>query len=560
MHIDGRSITSNSVIQSDVCIVGAGTAGVTLARELVGQNFKVTLLESGDLNPAQETQRLCDGKNVGYPYFPLETARARYFGGSSNRWHIKLGDNNLGARIRPLDEIDFEKREWVPYSGWPFTKSDLDPYYERAEAICQTGEFTYQVDKWEDKEKTPCLPLIEERLRTIIFKFGSRDPFVRDCSEEISKAENISVFLNSNVVDIETGDTGNSVSRLRVATLAGNIYYVSAKLFVLATGGIETPRLLLQSNKKFPAGIGNKNDLVGRFFMEHLHFWSGMFVPVSSDIFKYTRLYAKAHRVNNVPIMAKLALSEQVLRTEKLLNSSIQLLPRVILEHALPLFTSPTKSSEGIRSLKKIMSDFRHARIPENAGRLMCNVFNDIGGIGRASGRLIRHKSYALANRKRLKLFLFAHMTEQAPNPDSRIILSSETDSLGQPKIKLDWKISEFDKQSTIRTQEIVQEELRRAGLGRSYVLMNKNSFSRRGFNGGWHHMGTTRMNSDTRQGVVDADSRVHEISNLYIAGPSVFPTGGQANPVLTIVALTVRLADHIKEKIVSSVNNYQGY
>ena len=557
MHIDGRSITSNSVIGCDVCIVGAGTAGVTLARELAAQNFKVALIESGDHKPSQETQRLCDGENVGYPYFPLETARARYFGGSSNRWHIKLGDNNLGARIRPLDEVDFEKRAWIPYSGWPFPKSDLDPYYERAEAICQTGEFNYQVDKWQDKGKTPCLPLFDDRLRTVIFKFGSRDPFVRDCVEETSKAENISVFLNSNVVDIETEDTGYSVSRLRVATLVGNTYYVAAKIFVLATGGIETPRLLLQSNKKFPTGIGNKNDLVGRFFMEHLHFWSGMFLPASNDIFKYTRLYSKVHKVNNVPVMAKLALSEQALRTEKLLNSSIQLLPRVILEHALPIGTSSAKFSEATCSLKKILSSIRHAQVPNNAGKLISNVFSGMGDIGRGAGRLIKYKSKTLVNRKRLKLFLFAHMTEQAPNPDSRITLSSETDKLGQPKIKLDWQISEFDKQSTIRTQEIVQEELRKAGLGRSYISMNKNSFSQRGFNGGWHHMGTTRMNSDPKQGVVDGDGKVHGISNLYIAGPSVFPTGGQANPVLTVVALTIRLADHIKEKIVSSDNDF---
>jgi choline dehydrogenase-like flavoprotein len=142
--------------------------------------------------------------------------------------------------------------------------------------------------------------------------------------------------------------------------------------------------------------------------------------------------------------------------------------------------------------------------------------------------------------------FKLNHMTEQVPNPDSRIRLSGEKDRLGRNRIQLDWRLSGIDVRSIIRSQEIIDEQLRKAGLGQLQITMQDES-NTQGVQGGWHHMGTTRMHADPKQGVVDTDCRVHGISNLYIAGPSVFPTCGYANPVLTIVALSIRLADKIK-------------
>ena len=178
--IDARSIPRDETIETDVCIVGAGTAGIILARELIGEKFRVCLLESGGIKPDRETQSLCQGDNIGYPYFPLYTARARYFGGTSNRWHIHLSNDCLAARMRPLDEIDFEERKWLPYSGWPFKKSELQPFYERAESICRITPSTYQVSNWAHPRKTPPIYFQNDRVETVIVKFACSDHFVRD--------------------------------------------------------------------------------------------------------------------------------------------------------------------------------------------------------------------------------------------------------------------------------------------------------------------------------------------------------------------------------------------
>jgi len=546
MIFDARSLPENETIETDVCIVGAGTAGITLAREFIGQEFRVCLLESGGLEPDKETQALCWGENIGHPYYPLDTARARYFGGSSNRWHVALGDNCLGARMRPLDEIDFEERDWLPYSGWPFGKSHLDPFYKRAKSISKIEPFTYDVADWEDPEKRPRLRFIGDRVKTVIFKFGSRDPFIRDYPQEVKHTANITTYLYANVVEIDTDETAKIVTRLRVACLHGNSFWLSAKVFILATGGIEVPRLLLLSTKRQSSGLGNQNDLVGRFFMEHLHWWSGYYFPSNSEIFKFTGLYNNIHAVNKVPIIGKLALSEDVLRREKLLNYSVQLLPRVVLKTSLYQVFYPSTPSKGVASCKKLLSAICRGGIPDDFGEHVRNVISGIDDIAMAPYRRFRRKVIKRFNRKRVKVFRLAHMTEQAPNPNSRVTLGPERDSLGQRRIKLDWQLSPIDILSSIRAQEIIDEELRRAALGRLYIQM-KDETPPPHLNGGWHHMGTTRMHVDPKKGVVDENCRVHGTSNLFVAGPSVFPTGGYANPALTVVALTVRLGDHIK-------------
>ncbi len=549
MIVDARSIPENTTIETDLCIVGAGTAGITLAREFIGHEPRVCLLESGGLEPDQETQGLYWGENVGQPYFPLDTARARYFGGSSNRWIIAIGDNCVGARMRPLDEIDFEERDWVPYSGWPFSKSHLDPFYESAQSICKIEPFSYEVEDWEDPEKAARLPFTGNRVKTIIFKFGSRDPFTINYPEEITRADNIFTYLHANVVEIETNETAKTVTRLRVACLHGNSFWLSAKLFILAAGGIETPRLLLLSNKVQSSGLGNQNDLVGRFFIEHLHFWSGVYVPSNPEVFKSTGLYNSIHRVNGVPIIGKLALTDKVLRREKMVNHCVELIPHIVLSEFFYPFLYPGISSKGVTSFKVLRSAIRGGNMPDDFGKHLSNVITGIDDVAITAYRRVRRKLGNPFNKKRIRLFRLAHMSEQVPNPNSRVTLTEERDSLSQNRVRLNWQVSPIDILSAIRAQEIIDEELRRAGLGRLYVQM-KDETPPSNLQGGYHHMGTTRMHIDHKKGVVDENCQVHGISNLFIAGPSVFPTGGYANPVLTIVALAVRLADHIKKLV----------
>ena len=543
---DAHSVSEGVTIETDICIVGAGTAGLTLAREFIGQNFRVCLLESGGLKPDRKTQALYQGENIGHPYYSLDSARARYFGGTTNRWHIPIGDDYSGARMRPFDAIDFEKRDWVPYSGWPFDKSHIDPYYDRAQEICKITPASYDVADWENLENTPSFPFNGNRVQTVIFKFGSRHPFLDGHAEEVKQAENITTYLYANVIEIETDEAARNVSRLRVVCLEGNKFWVRAKRFILAMGAIEIPRLLLSSNRTQKAGLGNPYDLVGRFFMEHPHFSSGLFVPFAPETFKFTYLYDHIHRVNGVPIIGKLSLSEEVLRQEKLLNYVVELSPRIALKTSLNQYLYPRINSKSVHSYKIFRSAMGHKKLPDDACKHLRNILSGIDDFTVTAYRNVKKRVLRALDKRRIQLFRLDNMTEQVPNPESRVTLGSDRDSLGQRRVQLDWRLSDFDKESFIKSQEIVDQEFRRAGLGRLYVKpMHEIPPDR--ITGGWHHMGTTRMHTNPKNGVVNQNCRVHGISNLFIAGPSVFPTSGYANPTLTIVALAVRLADHIK-------------
>lgn len=531
--IDARSLPDNLAVEADVCVVGAGVGGITLTRELIGSPFRVCLLESGGLTPDKTTQSLYWGQNIGHPYYNLDTARARFFGGTSHFWNIPLGDNRLGVRLRPLDAIDFEERSWVPYSGWPFDKAHLDPFYERAQSVCRIGPYTYEEADWNEPGLRG-FRFAGDRVHTTMFQFAHRDIFFRQYREEIERAPNVDTYLYANAVEIETTESAGEVTRILAATLAGNRFQVRARLYVLALGGLETPRLLLLSKKVQHAGVGNRHDLVGRFFMEHPHLTSGVFVPEESESLKMAGFY-RIHPVKGQSVQGKITLSEEVLQSEKLLNYCVALSrPRM---KADPRFDG--KASTGCDSLKAIRDSLHKGRIPGDFSGHMKNVVGDIDGI---TGNLYRKWRRG----RKTTLFNLHTMSEQMPNPDSRVTLDHERDALGQNRIKLDWRLSPLDVRTVIRAQEIIREELNRVGLGRLYTGV-RDEIPPEGLKGGWHHMGTARMHDDPKKGVVDRNGRIHGMGNLYIGDSSVFPTSGYANPTLTIVALALRLADHLK-------------
>jgi choline dehydrogenase-like flavoprotein len=543
---DARSIPLNSALKTDICIVGGGTAGLVLARELIGRKFHVTVIESGGLTPDKDTQNLGWGHMIGHPDHSLDTARPRYLGGSSNRWDISVGDRCDGVRLRPLDDIDFERRDGISFSGWPFSKSHLVPYYKRAQEICKITPDTYDVNFWETNSNTKRLSFKDNKVNTVIFKFGTNKPIVDDCAKQVISSENVNVYLYGNVVDIEVDKSLNSVKHVKVACLNGNRFKVSAKIYILANGGIEIPRLLLSSCSVFKDGIGNNYDLVGRFFMQHLHFYpSGILVPFDHNLFRKSALYNHIRIVNGVPLIAKFAISEDVLRKEHLLNYVAELLPTKVLSSWLG--EQKFLNTQGVRSLKRILSALPGFRMSGE----MVSSFKDVSMHVSEVAALIynrvkgRHLDFM---KKRSCVYFLANMSEQIPNPDSRVTLSDDVDELGMRRVKLDWRLHEYDIWSAIRCQQILDSEFQKAGIGKLYIQLNEDTMY--AIHGGWHHMGTTRMSEDPKAGVVDKNCLMHGLANLYIAGPSVFPTGGYANPTLTIVALTVRLAEHIKKRM----------
>lgn len=534
MFVDARSLPDGRRLDTDLCVVGAGAAGIALARRLADAPFRVTLLESGGLEFDEATQALCRGDNVGFPYYPLDAVRLRYFGGTTNHW---------AGTCRPLEPIDFESRAWVPRSGWPFDKARLDPYYANAQALCQLGDYDYDPAAWE-AISGPRLPLDDQRVVTAMFQLSPPTRFGSVYRADVEHAPSVTTFLFANATEVVTDVYGSRVTELRCATLAGNRFSVSARAFVLATGAIENARLLLASRSVRAGGVGNDHDQVGRCFMEHLSLPAGVLVlsdPGAPMGLYETRADDQRRPRDQAPGRGFLALAPAAQRDERLLNARVYLLPVRELE-------ALDATSDGLASIEALGEGFGGG--------------DALGDLGPHVERIVRHlddvimrgyRGWFRRSRPFKAFYLYQHM-EHAPNPDSRVALAAETDALGQPRAQLDWRFSELERRTLRHSVEILAAELGRIGLGRVRAAATDVETGwpspYRGLRGAWHQMGTTRMSDDPRLGVVDADARVHGTANLYVAGSSVFPTSGYTNPTLTLVALALRLADHLRERL----------
>jgi choline dehydrogenase-like flavoprotein len=568
MFVDGRTIGDGEVLEADVAIVGAGAAGITLAMELDDAGMRVLLIESGDHRPETETQLLCRGENVGLPYFDLVGARLRFFGGTTNHW---------SGTCRPFEAFDLAEHEWIVGSGWPIGSSDLDPYYPRAGEICGLPSDEWSTEAWIERSSYPPLPLDPARVETRVAQNARarRRRFSRNYREDLDDAA-ARVILNTNLAEVRVGERADVVSGLRLRTLTGNEFRARARAYVLAAGGIENPRLLLASTSRFPAGIGNGEDLVGRYFLEHPRFIGATFVPFDPEI--DLRFYLP-HDAGNSRITGYLSLPEAVREAEELSDIQFRLEPRFpayydreigeedlaalrrLTGRAEDDYEFPEDVSDLLEDANRVAGDLTSWRrflafggplpvpVPEAAATavgdaerraaLIPEVFGDIATIlfGESIGR-IPVEAVDVTTR-----------IDPTPNPDSRVRLGPDRDALGMQMVELDWQLSSADRSSVVRATELLGAELGRAELGRLRLTISEDDAAwPPDLDGGWHHMGTTRMHDDPRQGVVDRDCRVHGMRNLYVAGSSVFTTAGSATPTMTIVALALRLADHLRE------------
>ena len=491
--IDTRKVDATEAVRCDLCLIGAGAAGITIARKLRSSGLEVCLLEAGGFELDLEAQDLYAGPAEGTVLRPesryLTRSRLRYFGGSTNHWT---------GFCRPLDDIDFTVRSWVPSSGWPFPKSALESYYEEAAAVVQVPAFDGKNDEGVGWGADTALT-DDSAFLTKQFHFSPPTRFGGHYRAELSASSHVRVYLNANVIGIDMNDAGTRVVRLRASTLSGNQIGIQSRGYVLAAGGIENARLLLASDGLQPNGVGNDHDLVGRYFMEHPHVRDAGEVVLTnplSDPLTYSR---------RGPLRAVLCPSEALQRTHQLLNCSLML-----------NFDMSQESPPAVRRVWSALSHVEHVEPPDASARSESPPW---------SGCYVR--------------------AEQAPDAASRVTLSHERDALGMRRAQLDWRMQSIDIDSIKRTIELLGLELGRTGRGR--VRHNIDPLARwTEVSGGDHHMGTTRMSDSAAQGVVDRNCQVHGVGNLYVAGSSVFPTVGFANPTLTIVALALRLADHV--------------
>jgi choline dehydrogenase-like flavoprotein len=518
------------VVTADVCIVGAGAAGITLAREFAGQANRIALIESGDFEFRHREQSLYRGDNIGLPNYSTARSRWRTFGGSTTQWN---------GKCRPLDAIDFEVRDGIAHSGWPFTRDELEPYYRRAQSICSLGPYDYSWSSWGSAADGE-----DDRLESRIFQFGFPRDFGQLYGAELGAAANIDVYLNANLVDIELDQHTRQVAGLCVSTLGGRRIRCVAATYVLACGGIENARLLLASNRVASAGVGNQHDLVGRFFMDHPYFLIGHYQPARPEHDASIYVVEDYERVGSEQkINAAWSLNERTLRHERLNGSAIFCVRR-------PLYKAqPAYHSAGGKSFIQIIDVLRRRDLAQ--GRLASHARNIVLGF-RDVGRLLgRHVANIVQSHPVLAL---QAVVEATPNPESRVTLGKRRDRLGMPRVRVDWRLNTSDQLGLRRLIATMQAQFAQRKLGALIVDQSQDAAGWPiSMTGGRHHMGTTRMHIDERSGVVDANCRVHGCANLYIAGSSVFPTCGYANPTLTIVALAIRLADHIRMRLRSS-------
>jgi choline dehydrogenase-like flavoprotein len=500
------TVDEGETLRADVCVIGAGPAGISIARELRQTPLRVVLLESGAYTLNAETQSLYVGRRVGAPQHPLQDSRLRFFGGTTNFW---------GGICRPFDALDLEHRPWVPLSGWPLSADELVPYFERAYRVCKLMPYERFVEMDRGPLAGPGSALTREGL-VVKLALIKQIRFGQAHRAELEAAPRVRVVLRANAREIVPDPEARTIERVEVQTLSGKRFSVSSRATVLACGGIENARILLLSNGVNPKGLGNDRDLVGRHYMGH---------PAAKPL-GLIQLHA-SHANLLMPESARrvsgahqgLGLAPRIQQSRRLLNGVVYMVG------GGPMEIEKLREQQWMT-----LGDF-----DEQMLRFLHALRGDAGP---TRGALCWLES------------------EQAPNSESRITLSDELDHLGQRRVVADWRPSELDRDSMAGTGRTLAEILGRAGAGRMkllpWLLAGERNWWGNLFPGGWHQMGTTRMADDPRRGVVDANCRVFGIDNLYMAGSSVFPTGSYDSPTVKLVALALRLADHLRSTLVA--------
>jgi choline dehydrogenase-like flavoprotein len=544
---DAYDLDGTQDLDADLCVIGAGAAGIAIALQLIGSQRKVLVLESGGLETEPATQNLYAGSvSDERLHSPPHRYRQRRFGGTTTIW---------GGRCMPLDPIDFERRDYMPNSGWPIDPAALSPYYPQANLLCEAGDFSYNIAASFDPPPREMIEGFKSANFTTdsLERFSCPTDFAARYGDRLRNARNVRVLLHANVVALKLDPGGERVNAAAVRTLRGQNFAVRARQFIVATGGLEVPRLLLASRDVRSGGIGNEHDVVGRFYMCHLAGTMGS-LTVHRPLGSVWNGYDVADE--GIYCRRRLALTAGAQHRQRLGNFIARL------HH--PRITDPAHRNAilSLLYLAKFVIPYEYGKRLHGDDRVtflgwlehLRNVA--LGPFDAAAFAWHMLKDRKLAERKfpsiiiapKANLYSLDFHAEQQPNASSRVGLSGDVDALGMPRISVDWRYTEVDIHTVGGAMALLAADLRENGIGElAYdVAEIEAEMTRYGAYGG-HHIGTARMGTDPRSSVVDADCRVHGVSNLFIAGAAVFPTSSQANPTLTLIALALRLAEKLK-------------
>ncbi len=507
-------------LQADLCIVGSGAAGLAIAQAFFNTRWRVLILESGDSQRTDQADELNIALCGHLPHSGALEGRARVFGGTTTAW---------GGQLIPLRSSEVAERDWVPFSGWPVSLAELDPYYRRAESLLGVEGPPYDPSTWEHLR----IGAPNFDAQSVVCRFSQWAPLTRrnlalHLRGALSKSKNVDLLLGATVVKIVTDSKRASVRHLDLRTPDGRPVTVTARKYVLCAGGIETPRVLLASD------VANRSGNVGRYFQDHISYVAGEISPSTRN---RVRHYFEPRYRGKSMYTCKIEPSDDSQRRLKLLN---------VMAHVK--FDIP--EALGLLEVKQMLQSIQQGNAPIPSAHALLALARGSWEISRLAFARVAHSRRGAPSRG--TMFLLVDV-EQAPNPDSRILLAEECDRFGMPRAVVDWRLTGQEFETIERYTALVTAQWARAGLGEVRLADAPNFGLRTGLSAArdiFHHMGTTRMSENPSLGVVRSDLRCHDVDNLYIAGSSVFPTGGIANPTFTILALALRLSERLKEKL----------
>ena len=507
----------------DLCIIGAGAAGLALAAEFMKGPGRVLVVESGRREPDAYDEDLNQLECVGLRHDGWREGRVRSLGGTTRAW---------GGQLVPLRASELESRSWVPNSGWPLKLEELEPYYRRAERLLQVEGPPYDEAVWQRLSITP--PAFDPhdlRIRFSQWAALGRRNFAVLLRRDLEQSSNVSVLIDATAVSLHCTPGGERCETLEIRSRGGRSASVRAHQFAIACGAIETARLLLASRTSTGGSVANSSGLVGRFFQDHISYIAGQLHPKSRRVVQHV---FDPRYIGATMYSLKLEPTDAAMQREGWLN-------------AMGHIAFQIPDALGWMELRRILRSLQ-------AGRLSVPSRDECIAMLRGSVELTRLVlTRYLARRRRspaaggIRLLIDS---EQAPSSDSRVLLDTRTDAMGVARARLDWRIGELERRTLTGFARRIAIEFERLGLGK-VQLANDPDFDLRDTPSAardiFHHMGTARMSAIPRTGVTGSDLRCHDVDNLFVAGAAVFPTGGIANPTFTALALSLRLADRLK-------------